>query len=211
MKRFNWDWQRNNLGLTGGMAEDSILGLVVNAMGFQDFKAKGVYMKFREALNFVKSHQPAAPTNPEKRFARDLRSAVAQILNAKNEALKFFTAVGSPLDFYHGVDGFITYQHPTCGEIFATMDVKTYQPEQGCKANVLIVYPSDDLDIDHNAQDLQAWNKIIETAARELVAVIRREIQSREWKQKRATQPRRSTTGKIQPSFLIEEGRLQYV
>ena len=60
--------------------------------------------------------QPYPPTNPTKPFARDLRLEVAEQLGLPIEAwdhVHFYTAVGTPIDRYLGVDAFIEVHDPT--------------------------------------------------------------------------------------------------
>ena len=65
---------------------------------------KSGYVPFQESVTFVKEHQP----DPLKRspFVKRLRSMVVEDCADTTVPVKFFTAVGTPLDRYHGVDAF---------------------------------------------------------------------------------------------------------
>ncbi len=113
------------------------------------------YLPFREAMELVKKFQPIDrktrkiqdPTNPEKPFPRDLRIAIADALGLVTmeelERLRYYTAVGSPLDTFHGIDAFVELEGKTPKEKsqFVTFDI-TLRTEasakQGANANVII-------------------------------------------------------------------------
>lgn len=62
------------------------------------------YMPFAAAVAYAREHQPDALHR--SRIIRDLRTMVVDMCQDTEHAVKFFTAVGTPLDTYHGVDAF---------------------------------------------------------------------------------------------------------
>lgn len=94
------------------------------------------YIPFGQALEFVKQHQP----NPleRSRAVRDLRAKVAESCLDTRTPVRFFTAVGTPLDIYHGVDAFFEQ-----GGRIATVDVSLREKEYG-KADVLLLATLDE-------------------------------------------------------------------
>lgn len=68
------------------------------------------FVFYRDALSLAKKFQPGDPKNPERGFARDLRIEILDELGLTDEKnmdrLEFYTAVGSPLDQWHGIDAF---------------------------------------------------------------------------------------------------------
>jgi hypothetical protein len=94
------------------------------------------YMSFQEAADFVKEHQQNLPGR--SRALRELRNEVAADCKDKTKPVKFFTAVGTSLDIYHGVDGFFEQD----GRI-ATLDVSMREKES-YKADVLLVASLDE-------------------------------------------------------------------
>lgn len=77
------------------------------------------YLPYEAAVELVKKFQPGGPeaeTNPQRDFMRELRLAVLEKLDLEEadenitDNLKTFTAVGSPLDVFHGIDAFLTFQ-----------------------------------------------------------------------------------------------------
>lgn len=109
--------------------------------------AKG-YLPFTLAMELVemfqpidsKTHKLSDPTNPEKRFANDLRVQIADKLGLETseelDRLKYYTAIGSPLDFFHGVDAFVILEgkRPSDPKRWATFDF-TLRTEASAKAN----------------------------------------------------------------------------
>jgi len=94
----------------------------------------GEYRPYREAMDEVRRFQPGDPSDPKCRFANDLHALVALGLDLENwSELKFYTAVGTALDVYHGVDGFFEFR----GKV-ATID-GTVNPEKlDGKADVVV-------------------------------------------------------------------------
>lgn len=94
------------------------------------------YQKYSDAIADVKNNQPGDPTDPKPRFANNLHTEVATELGLGDDLsqLRFYTAIGSALDHYHGVDGFFEF-----GEARVTMDI-TQNPakEGGYKADIIV-------------------------------------------------------------------------
>ena len=80
------------------------------------------------------AHQPWDPSDPEPRFASDLHASVALALGLDDwSTLKFFTAVGSALDHFHGVDCFFVFK----GKI-VTIDVTVNSEKLIGKADMVL-------------------------------------------------------------------------
>lgn len=94
------------------------------------------YLSFKDALDYARKHQPS-PFERSK-TVKELRAKVALYCDDKNEAVKFYTAVGTPLDIYHGVDAFFEQ-----GRRIATLDVSMRDKEE-YKADVLVRAALDD-------------------------------------------------------------------
>lgn len=92
----------------------------------------------------VKLAQPGDPTDPKKGFARDLRLAVSDALGLVGDdidGLRFFTAIGTTLDKFEGVDAFFEVVDPTSGKRYRiTMDatMNKEKEESGHKADIII-------------------------------------------------------------------------
>lgn len=97
------------------------------------------YVPFQEAIRQVKEDQPS----PFERslIVKELRNKIAANCTDKTEAVKFFTAVGTPLDIYHGIDAFFEQ-----GLRRVTLDI-SMREKRSFKADVLMKV---DMDRDGN-------------------------------------------------------------
>lgn len=87
------------------------------------------YLPFAKAMKLVKEGQKGNPSDPERPFANDLHAIIAEELGLSDYSkLNFFSAVGTALDHFHGVDGFFVY-NSQYGPIVVTLDV-TLDPEK---------------------------------------------------------------------------------
>ena len=132
--------------------------------------AENGWLPWHKALELVKKHQPwADPANPSKDFFRELLIAVQEKLSVdtKNDpdAIQAYTAVGTPLDVFHGVDAFIIMTvdgHEEIVTLDATLDSKKI--EDGGKADEIVT----DLPSVEDDQDgyLEAIDALAERIAR---------------------------------------------
>lgn len=92
------------------------------------------YMPYRKAMARVKGSQPWDPTDPQPRMANDLHAYVCIAIGLKDwSEVALYTAVGSPLDFFHGIDGFFEFH----GKV-VTLDVTADPHKDEHKADVII-------------------------------------------------------------------------
>src|SRR3989344_3568712 len=95
------------------------------------------FVFFRDALKLVKKFQPGDPKNPERGFARDLRIEIIDQLGLTEEKdmdkVKFYTAIGSPLDKWHSIDGFFEIEETNGQIIRITLDATTIDKEEKIK------------------------------------------------------------------------------
>lgn len=142
-----------SFGYTGRLYEREVLGSCKVAW---DGKS---YVAYDEALHGVIEGQPWDPRDPTPRAASDLHASIALALGIEDwSKLGLFTAVGSPLDFFHGIDGFIAYRGR-----YVTFDVTTNPHKDEAKADFVVT--EDDL----NQPDLIARliaSKLISPSAR---------------------------------------------
>jgi len=123
-----------------------------------DFDVDNGYMEYKESLAWAKDHQPKKDyNNPETLDSEQLsqlKSAVSSKLTNVDEVLRFYTAIGSPLDVLHGVDGFFEI-----GNHIVTLDLTLNSDKIIAKADVVILAD------DENGMT----NEIIELAANSVV------------------------------------------
>lgn len=105
------------------------------------------FLPYQKSQELIREYYPEDSTHPSKEFARDLRLALCDALELEGDdgdAIKFYSAVGTPLDHFHGVDGWveIDLDNGKGGFLHAevTLDA-TKRPEkleEGHKADVII-------------------------------------------------------------------------
>jgi len=96
------------------------------------------YIPRYQAMDVVRENQPWDPSDPEPSEVNDLHAMIALSLDLEEWAsLKFFTAVGTALDYFHGVDAFVEFQ----GKV-VTLDLTTHPAKQEGKADI-VVHPND--------------------------------------------------------------------
>jgi hypothetical protein len=110
----------------GADAERALLGVPEIPHG----KKYDTYVPYAQAIELVKQHQPS-PLERSKPL-RDLRAKVALLCGNISVPVKFFTAVGTPLDIYHGIDAFFEQ-----GTHIATIDV-SLRDKESYKADILV-------------------------------------------------------------------------
>ncbi len=95
----------------GRLLEHDLLGEVKIPNELSDAEKR--YMKYNEAVSWVKNHQPGESTNPRAPFANELRIELLDLLGLERpeqfNKVHFYTAVGSHLDYFHGVDAFFEF------------------------------------------------------------------------------------------------------
>lgn len=133
-------------GYTGRLVEKELFGETVENERAPDLED---YCNYNRSVGLVKESQPFDnPSEPDTFFADDMLANTAiQIKEEDFSKFRFFTAVNSHLDKYHGVDAFIEYDHPDAGVVRITLDVTT-NPAKGdsYKADVIILWPQEGLD-----------------------------------------------------------------
>jgi len=179
----------SKIGLTGNLFETEQIGTIdTGSPEYQKalrlakekeakFGKEGGYLRFRTALELVKKFQPSDPTNPQKPFARELRIALQDILKLETpedyDRVKFYTAVGTPLDIFHGVDAFVEFEkeNPETKKVDvyrATFDFTTNPQKQGYKSDI-VVQEKDLPDPKLEADDfLEAVHRFAEKAAEKI-------------------------------------------
>lgn len=152
-------------GFTGGIIERELLGKSELPEAYKD-----IYLPYKKALEVARKMQPFDPTDPKPRFANDLHATVAEGLGIEDYGrLKFFTAVGTPLDVKHGVDAFLELKVDKQTHR-VTLDVTT-NPQKGDKhkADIVFFVPPDGYDLT-NKEDKIAYSSKIEEVATAVIA-----------------------------------------
>lgn len=138
----------------GGLIENEILGEVSKLKYFEMCPGIDEYVPYKDALDFVKNNQGfRKPESPTKFFPKDVMAMLRTDTTLKevlgDAKYRYYTAVGSHLDRYHGVDAFFEC---TCGEgdrtfiLRVTLDVTTNPSKDKYKADLIVQLPRDGID-----------------------------------------------------------------
>lgn len=134
-------------GPMGKLVENNMLGSTRRDM---EMNNPDEYQRYDDAMNFVRENQKGDPTDPSAWFANDLHATVAEKIGLKDYSrLKFYTAVGSKLDQFHGIDAVIELQldeeDPTA-VAQVTLDLTMNPNKTDYKADVIIQVPQGGID-----------------------------------------------------------------
>ncbi len=78
-----------------------------------------VYLPFNKSIELIKKFYAQDPHNPAKPVAKDLFQALLKKLKLENpQEFRFYSAIDTPLDTFHGIDGFFE-----CGDIRLAIDL----------------------------------------------------------------------------------------
>lgn len=127
------------MDLTGKMAEEEIMGateLNPEHPLYKKAKQNKGYLSFNDSLRLARESQVGDPSDPESGIANDFHAAVAETLKEDDyEKVRFFSALGTPLDVYHGVDGF--FEH---NGIIVTLDatINPNKDKDSIKADIIL-------------------------------------------------------------------------
>lgn len=133
-------------GITGGIAEEELVGKSRYEEITHIAKSHFEYSTRGSALNLIRDMQPFDPTDPEPDFANAVHYYIFEKMGIDAEQLRFYTAVGSPLDKFHGVDGWFETGDGNNMKM-VTIDV-TLNPNKsdGYKADIIFLVPNGGLD-----------------------------------------------------------------
>jgi hypothetical protein len=161
---------RAETGYTGKIIEREIFGEIEKERPDVFENLENTYLPYKKAMEVVKKMQPFDPSDPKPRFANDLHATIAEKLKLEDyRKLKFFTAVSSHLDIWHGTDAFFELDLEG-KKIIVTLDATSNPNKDVCKADVLVEIPHEGLD---PKEDRIEYIEKIEEVADEIVGVIK--------------------------------------
>ena len=131
---------------SGRMNEQDVLGeFKPTPEGLKAFRAEaqeGGYLTRGRAIELIRQYTKEDPTNPNKPFAKELRLAVIDQLGLEDDEdldrVRFYSAVGTPLDVFHGVDGWIEFVLEKGVSRMVTLDVTMDPGKLEHKADVIV-------------------------------------------------------------------------
>lgn len=126
-------------GATGGMVEEELFGKS-NFESVEKISSQERYIPYNFGFRILKDLQPFDSVEPDPDFANTVHYYVYESLKLSAEDVHFYTAVKSPLDYFHGVDGWFEI-----GNIRITIDLCTWEKEE-YKAEIIFHVPKGGLD-----------------------------------------------------------------
>lgn len=139
------------MGMFGKLIEQELLGEVKKDPATYErlVDMETVYQGYKQSIMYVKEHQRGDPAHPARFFPRSLleRLRTNPELNINSdEQIRFYTAVGSSLDRFHGVDAFFEYNTSDGKSVRVTIDVTINPNKDRYKADVVLAIPQEGLD-----------------------------------------------------------------
>ena len=135
------------------------------------------YVVYNKAVELVRTFSTEDPTNPQKPFAKELRMAVIEALGLEDDEdmdrIRFYSAVGTVLDIYHGVDGWIELQLDEEPAILVTLDVTLNKQKTDHKADIIVQEISDP------SQDANKFEQDVEHYASQVIERFHEQLQRR--------------------------------
>lgn len=98
------------------------------------------------AYSMLKQMQPFDPFEPTPDFASELQATVYNALQVDANQVGFYTAVKSPLDRFHGVDGWLEINQPPGKLTRITIDLTTNPEKERSGADIIFLVPREGLD-----------------------------------------------------------------
>lgn len=154
-------------GYTGHLIEKELFGVPESSKNMPEIEKKfreAGFIKMRDAMSVIKRYQPEGsdPSDPEAGFANDLHATVAELLGIEDyENLRFYTAVGTLIDFKNGVDAFMELDHEG-RTYFVTLDVTANPNKTSHKADIVFHVPMDGID---PKEDKREYSEILNGTA----------------------------------------------
>lgn len=134
------------------------------------------WIPFNDAKDLVISS--TLPLKLKRPFANELRTEVAKKLNLDPSRVRFFSAIGTPLDLFHGTDAIVRYLEENGTPIDITLDVTKNSAKDQSKARVLVT----DIEVDPQSNK-QAFEKGIRETADAVASAISQELSALQRKQ----------------------------
>jgi hypothetical protein len=113
--------------------------------GVQAFRAAADergYITHARSMELIRQFSMEDPTNPAKPFAKELRLAVIDELGLEEDAdldrIRYYSAVGTALDHFHGVDAWMEFVPEHGRPAVVTMDATMNPDKLAHKADIII-------------------------------------------------------------------------
>lgn len=164
--------------MTGGEIEQDTFGKVKMSKEARDLfqkmaRGENGYMTYSDAIRFVKEATEQDPENPDGEFANDLRLEILdkfEELGIDGVEVRLWATNHTPIDQFHGVDGFIEVSVPDLPRpVRVTLDVTANRAKgEDYKADITFMAPPDPED--------KEYLPYVEEVARQAFEHIRQEL-----------------------------------
>lgn len=135
------------------------------------------YVPREVSIELIRLYGKEDPLNPKKPFAHELRQQVIEGLDLQTteemDRVKFYSAVETAADVFHGIDGWIEYESPEMGRIVVTIDVTKNPNKDSWKADVMIPEVADP------EEDEEKFMEGVEAAAQDIVSIIEKSLRKK--------------------------------
>lgn len=160
---------------TGKLAEDEVFGSTEKG---KNIESKNQYYSFEVLVELVKSSQPfKEPSNPDMPFPNDLHATIAKAFTLENyEQLKYYTAVGSNLDWMEGIDAFFELDLGNGESIMVTLDITLNPMKPEHKADVVFQWPAEGIS---RKEDREEWNEKVNEISNMIIEIFKQKAQDK--------------------------------
>jgi hypothetical protein len=167
---------------TGKLGESELLGNTererLGELKYRPYKT-AVEIAKRVQRGSSDSESAISPSDPETPFANNLHATIAENLNLDNyEHLGYYSALGTELDRFHGVDAF--FELRVVGRrdpLRVTVDL-TFNPHKDeYKADIILFVDEDDLDLT-DQEGNERYQALIQRSADKIASGFLRQIQA---------------------------------
>ncbi|KKT27812.1 MAG: hypothetical protein A3G02_02450 [Candidatus Yanofskybacteria bacterium RIFCSPLOWO2_12_FULL_44_13b] len=131
-------------GMTGKIVEQELFGKSLYERETKELFPDYSYADKLRCLDIIKKHQPSSPTNPQREFAHHVRSRVCILLGVDQKIVRFYTAVDSPLDQFHQVDGWFEIKFRGVN-ILVTVDLTSRPEKDKTRSDIIFHVPIEGL------------------------------------------------------------------
>ena len=170
-------------GYTGKIAESEVLGETAKPEQEKEMDLES-YVTYGQAVDLVQDFQPFQDsTDPyEKRFPQDVHATLADFLGLEDfSQLRYYTAIGSPLDHFHGVDAFFELDLGNGESVRVTLDMTQNPNKQDYKADVVFQWPREGLSY-KDSDDKPFWEEKVKEVAHQCLEVFEQKVDLRNFR-----------------------------
>ena len=131
-------------GMTGKIVERELFGKSLYEERTKEHAPDFTHYTYLRSIDVMKKFQPSSSTNPKPEFANYVRLKVCELMGLSRESVRFYTAIESPFDLFHKVDGWFEIKHQVQNNR-VTVDLTTRPEKDSTKSDILFHVPIEGL------------------------------------------------------------------